>query len=59
MLNSAFMQNQESYFGVKKYVGYQFNLTSSFYLDYYYGAQNHNLQSSFSILHSSFLILHS
>jgi outer membrane receptor for ferrienterochelin and colicins len=52
LLNSAFVQKQESYFGVKKYEGKQFNLTSSLYLDYYYGTQNHNLKVGISHRHN-------
>ena len=52
LLNSAFGQHQESYFGVKKYDGKQFNLTSSLYIDYYYGTQNHNLKVGISHRHN-------
>ncbi|MGB4958933.1 MAG: TonB-dependent receptor, partial [Saprospiraceae bacterium] len=52
MLNSAFMHQQESYFGVKKYSGHQFNLTSSLYLDYYYGVKNHNVKIGISHRHN-------
>jgi len=52
LLNSAFAQHQESYFGVKKYDGKQFNLTSSLYMDYYYGEKNHNLKFGLSHRHN-------
>ncbi|MBK8627355.1 MAG: hypothetical protein IPN86_17850 [Saprospiraceae bacterium] len=52
LLNSAFAQHQDSYFGVKKYEGKQFNLTSSLYMDYYYGTQNHNLKIGISHRHN-------
>ncbi len=52
MLNSAFVHQQESYFGVKQYVGKQFNLTSTIYADYYYGTQNHNLKAGLSHRHN-------
>jgi len=52
LLNSAFVQEQEAYFGVKKYVGQQFNLTSSLYMDYYYGTKNHNLKLGISHRHN-------
>ncbi|MBK8827728.1 MAG: hypothetical protein IPO26_13700 [Saprospiraceae bacterium] len=52
LLNSAFAQHQESYFGVKKYDGKQFNLTSSLYMDYYYGEKNHNLKVGISHRHN-------
>ena len=52
LLNSAFVQEQESYFGVKKYFGHQFNLTSGLYLDYYYGSLNHNLKVGISHRHN-------
>ncbi len=51
-LNSAFAQKQVSYFGVKKYIGTQFNLTSNLYLDYYYGADNYNLKIGISHRHN-------
>ncbi|MBK6566597.1 MAG: TonB-dependent receptor [Saprospiraceae bacterium] len=52
MLNSAFVHQQESYFGVKHYLGKQFNLTSTLYADYYYGTQNHNLKAGLSHRHN-------
>lgn len=52
MLNSAFLHHQESYFGVKHYLGKQFNLTSTMYADYYYGSQNHNLKAGISHRHN-------
>ncbi len=52
LLNSAFAQKQESYFGVKKYLGKQFNLTSALYLDHYYGSANHNLKVGLSHRHN-------
>jgi outer membrane receptor for ferrienterochelin and colicins len=52
MLNSAFLHQQESYFGVKHYLGKQFNLTSIMYADYYYGSQNHNLKAGISHRHN-------
>lgn len=52
MLNSAFLHEQESYFGVKHYLGKQFNLTSTLYVDYYYGSQNHNLKAGVSHRHN-------
>lgn len=51
-LNSSFAQKQESYFGIKKYVGNQFNNTSNVYFDYYYGAQKNNLKIGFSHRHN-------
>ncbi|MBK8700515.1 MAG: carboxypeptidase-like regulatory domain-containing protein [Saprospiraceae bacterium] len=52
LLNSTFLQKQESYFGVKKYVGDQFNLTSALYMDYYYGTSNHNVKLGLSHRHN-------
>lgn len=52
MLNSAYVHRQESYFGVKHYLGKQFNLTSTIYADYYYGTQNHNLKAGLSHRHN-------
>ncbi|MBK8348090.1 MAG: hypothetical protein IPL08_10820 [Saprospiraceae bacterium] len=52
MLNSAFLHQQESYFGVKHYLGKQFNLNSTIYADYYYGPQNHNLKAGLSHRHN-------
>lgn len=52
LLNSVFAHHQDSYFGVKKYEGKQFNLTSSLYMDYYYGTQNHNLKIGISHRHN-------
>jgi outer membrane receptor for ferrienterochelin and colicins len=52
MLNSAFLHQQESYFGVKHYLGKQFNLNTTLYTDYYYGAANHNLKAGLSYRHS-------
>ncbi len=52
MLNSAFLHQQESYFGIKYYLGKQFNLTSTIYADYYYGKQNHNLKAGISHRHN-------
>ena len=52
LLNSAFAQQQETYFGVKQYVGKQFNLTSALYIDHYYGAGNHNIKLGLSHRHN-------
>ncbi len=52
LLNSAFAQVQESYFGIKKYVGNQLNLTSMLYADYYYSSVNNNLKIGFSHRHN-------
>jgi outer membrane receptor for ferrienterochelin and colicins len=52
LLSSAFLQKQETFYGVKKYVGNQFNLTSSLYYDYYYGNANHNLKVGLSHRHN-------
>lgn len=52
LLSSAFAHKQEAYFGVKKYLGKQFNLTSAIYVDHYYGGQNHNIKFGFSHRHN-------
>lgn len=52
LLNSAFIHQQNSYFGIKKYEGNQLNITSTLYTDYYYGKNNHNFKTGLSYRHN-------
>ncbi len=46
-LNSAFTQNQQSYFGIKKYDAKQLSLHSDLYADFYFGNE-HNIKAGVS-----------
>ncbi len=48
-LNSTFLHDQESYFGVKKYDAQQVNFTSNLYSDWFYGEKDHNLKAGASL----------
>ena len=48
-LNSSFIHDQESYFGVKKYDAEQVNFTSNLYANWFYGEKEHNLKAGSSL----------
>ncbi|MEO1412978.1 MAG: TonB-dependent receptor [Bacteroidota bacterium] len=51
-INSAFYQDQDSYFGFKRYRAEQRNVHSSLYTDYTYGQQQNNLKAGASWRHN-------